>query len=242
MKILIIGDIHGHMTWLFPFNQLFDEVDKVIFLGDYVDSLDAKPSSQLYVLNSVVNLKKKYPDKITLLIGNHELHYVDGMVRKYSGWQGAMAFSFKDILMPAIKNREIQVLEVVDDVIFSHAGVSKVWVENCAIESLEEINEYLYERPMIFEFTPATYFDQTGNSVTQGPLWIRPDALLKCKLPGYRYVVGHTALNKPLKYRGIHCFDTLHSGWVGLYEDGVFYKLDITNNNKKVRLYEKNIK
>jgi hypothetical protein len=52
-----------------------------------------------------------------------------------------------------------------------------------------DINECFTENPGILAFCG---FDRSGNDITQGPLWIRPESLISDALPGYSQIVGHT--------------------------------------------------
>jgi diadenosine tetraphosphatase ApaH/serine/threonine PP2A family protein phosphatase len=74
-NLVIIGDIHGDLK---SFIQIMYDIDfeeflanpnnKVIFLGDYVD----RGSSSIEVLYSICYLKRKFPNSIILMRGNHE--------------------------------------------------------------------------------------------------------------------------------------------------------------------------
>lgn len=74
-RILVIPDVHGRSFWREPLNKI-DEFDHVIFLGDYMDPYpgEATYEEALQSLKDIISLKKKYPDKITLLIGNHKIN------------------------------------------------------------------------------------------------------------------------------------------------------------------------
>lgn len=78
------------------------------------------------------------------------------------------------------------------NIVFSHAGVSSVWMKNNNIEKLEDINTL--EPSEIFGFTPNRYSDFSGSSETQPPTWIRPWTLLECGYQGVIHIVGHTSL------------------------------------------------
>lgn len=74
-KLVIIGDIHGDMQSLFNILQgigfesfLANPDNKMIFLGDYVD----RGSNSIGVLYTICCLKKKYPESVILMRGNHE--------------------------------------------------------------------------------------------------------------------------------------------------------------------------
>lgn len=67
-KAIFIGDLHGDFKALCSILEKIKGDEYLIFLGDYTDRGDA----QIKVLNSVLMLKRDYPDKVFLLRGNHE--------------------------------------------------------------------------------------------------------------------------------------------------------------------------
>lgn len=73
-NLIAVGDLHGDSVstakYVKGIEELFkkDELDHVIFLGDYVD----RGPDSIKVLNTVIDLKLSYPNKVTLLRGNHE--------------------------------------------------------------------------------------------------------------------------------------------------------------------------
>lgn len=74
-SIYVISDIHGQLEQLklicdriLPLRKNKGIEDKIIFLGDY---MDRRQNSHL-VLDYLIDLKKKYGDKIIFLRGNHE--------------------------------------------------------------------------------------------------------------------------------------------------------------------------
>lgn len=66
MLYLVVGDIHGCVDQLREYYKLFSQVDKVIFVGDYVD----RGYNSLLCLKLCMELE----NGITL-IGNHEIKY-----------------------------------------------------------------------------------------------------------------------------------------------------------------------
>jgi predicted phosphodiesterase len=68
MRYLVIGDVHGNIEALEKIAILFDTVDKVIFVGDYVD----RGTSSIDVLKKVLSFDD---NKVIKLIGNHEFGY-----------------------------------------------------------------------------------------------------------------------------------------------------------------------
>ena len=68
--VTICGDIHGQFYDLMELFKVGDECPKVnyLFLGDFVDR--GFNSVETFLL--LLGLKVRYPDRITLIRGNHE--------------------------------------------------------------------------------------------------------------------------------------------------------------------------
>ena len=49
--------------------------DKVVFLGDYVDSFTISNIASYENLKDIIRLKKRDPNKVVLLLGNHDIQY-----------------------------------------------------------------------------------------------------------------------------------------------------------------------
>jgi diadenosine tetraphosphatase ApaH/serine/threonine PP2A family protein phosphatase len=74
-NLVIVGDLHGDSH---SFSRILDEINyeqfladpmnKLIFLGDYVD----RGTDSIGVLYSICYLKHVYPDSVVLMRGNHE--------------------------------------------------------------------------------------------------------------------------------------------------------------------------
>lgn len=73
MKILINPDIHGRIFWKYSIEHK-DEFDKIVFLGDYLDpySLNLLETEEDN-FKEIIQFKKDNPDKVVLLLGNHEI-------------------------------------------------------------------------------------------------------------------------------------------------------------------------
>jgi DNA repair exonuclease SbcCD nuclease subunit len=75
MKTLILGDIHGMGIWKHII-ELEDGLDHIIFMGDYFDSFDIPGIDQLHNFNEIIRFKEETDIKVTMLIGNHDHHYL----------------------------------------------------------------------------------------------------------------------------------------------------------------------
>lgn len=191
MRILIIGDVHGTDAWKRWFNNGVPEnIDKVIFLGDYMEShyISMTVGAFYNNLKEIIELKKTYPDKIDLLVGNHDISY---LLDKDSPFQEN----------PELFNIAVQY----DEIVFSHAGFTKTFVEKKGTFladkqdfSIPRINE-VFHKALVDKDLSEIYLldfndrclDPTGDNIAQGPLWVRPNSLLKdAYFPNQ--VVGHT--------------------------------------------------
>lgn len=152
-KILLVPDVHGRQFWkdILPF---VDECEKIVFLGDYHDPYEYEGISYLDSINNfeeIVEFTKSHSDKVTLLIGNHDLSYYRRSVNdrwnvsanrfdvKYTNKLFDIFTSnhelFKIIDMATIPGKMYQLTDseatpASDRVfLFSHAGVQNEWIE-----------------------------------------------------------------------------------------------------------------
>lgn len=206
-KTIIIPDLHGISLWKDILNQE-NTWDKIIFLGDYLDSFNIPGMQQLENLMDIIEFKKANHDKVVLLYGNHELHYVKGMNEQYSGYQSGMAYQFQFVLDDY--KHLFQIAYRQDEYLFSHAGISDEWLTHSVggywhVDNVvNKVNElYLYQ-PYHFHIQPGQSY--CGDETYQGPLWIRPKSLMKANKQSdikkkYIQIVGHTHLGQ-IDFRG----------------------------------------
>ncbi len=139
IKYLIIPDVHGRWFWKEPVEQVLAETDAhIIFLGDYLDPYPYEwADGDNYKLISIdrfygiIELKKKYPKRITLLLGNHDCGYCIGDDICSCRMDHANRREIEKIFSD---NRDLfQIAEETDingnHFVFSHAGILKGWVE-----------------------------------------------------------------------------------------------------------------
>lgn len=190
-KILVLGDTHGRPFWKEIIEK--ENPDKIIFLGDYVSTHEGiSAEQQLSNLEEILTYKENNPDKVILLRGNHDTQHLGYYWAECSGWDGQV---WGVMSQSEFKERFLKLIQWVYideelETIFSHAGVSGVWMKNSEIDSVHDINSL--EPSELFGFTPNYYGDCYGDSETQPPVWIRPQALCKCNVKGWDQVVGHT--------------------------------------------------
>lgn len=189
-KILVLGDTHGRPFWKEIIEK--ENPDKIIFLGDYVSTHEGiSAEQQLSNLEEILTYKENNLDKVILLRGNHDTQHLGYYWAECSRWDGQVwgAMSQSEFKERFLKLTQWVYIDEELKTIFSHAGVSDVWMKNSEIDSVHDINSL--EPSELFGFTP-NYYDCYGDSETQPPVWIRPQALCKCNVKGWDQVVGHT--------------------------------------------------
>lgn len=180
MKVLIIPDIHGRKFWREAISNNIGNVDKIIFLGDYLDPyeneiLDNPESMEcgafddagnlLHMLNDIVSLKKNEPEKYILLTGNHTDSYI------WSKFHAATRTDYKNWeLYHKFFSENLNLFNLVwteNNVIFSHAGISEGWAQK-VWDKLEYPNDELssvMEIAVMFQDTPLKDFNKYYVSV-----------------------------------------------------------------------------
>lgn len=77
-KGIIIPDVHGRTFWRDAVRG--NEEARIVFLGDYLDPYPHEgitPEKALSEFKAILQFKKEHPDNVTLLLGNHDLGYID---------------------------------------------------------------------------------------------------------------------------------------------------------------------
>jgi hypothetical protein len=219
-KWIAIGDSHGRRTWKSIVEKHIDEVDRIIFVGDYFDSFNIPMLDQIRNFSEILKLKRENPDKIVLLLGNHDYHYLS-IGETYSGFNSTYAMGIEhDYLKPNLDLFKICHRE--GEFLFSHAGFTRTWVKDLKIniDNIDsEVNDFWKYKQHVFGWrrNPAkkmsAYTDHYGDDIWQGPLWVRPNSLDADKIKGYVQVVGHTEGDK-IKYKNnVYYIDALEKGY-----------------------------
>ena len=190
MKIAVLSDIHQTVFWKKVADQK-DNFDRIVFLGDEFDCWENKWPFQMDNAEAIIEFKEKNTEKVDLCWSNHAISYF--LDEKCSGYQREYAFDIKEFYNN--NKKYYNPVYVYDKWIFSHAGVSQKWMEHNFINELSDINQIFLHRPQIFKWIGP---EGSGNNSIEGPLWIRPDALLKNYVPNYNQIMGHTENIEPI--------------------------------------------
>lgn len=128
-KVIIIPDVHGRKFWRTAMS--WADNTPIVFLGDYLDpywdeGIDAEEAYEQ--LDEIINFKKTYPETVTLLLGNHDLHYLSSQIGgcrydwRHAYQNKALLWSNLELfdIAHAIESNGRQFL-------FTHAGVLREW-------------------------------------------------------------------------------------------------------------------
>lgn len=226
MKHIVIGDIHGRTVWK-DIVEKEKDTDKVVFVGDYVDSHDIGIKKQVKNFKEILDYKKKNPDRVVLLFGNHDYHYLPETVSRsetYSGFRYPLYKELSNRIKQGVVSGLFKLCYLYENILISHSGVTNTWCENNNIDlnNLEEsINTLFKEDTYSIRFNSInpngksmSMSDPYGDNVYQSPIWVRPASLIHDGLGDYIHVVGHTRTkeNSAKLFKNVCFTDTLDSG------------------------------
>lgn len=219
MKILVIPDLHWLDYWE-EFEDRVNEFDRIVFLGDYVDSFVFDDTTIIQNLREIIEFKKEYPDKVILLLGNHDIQYI---------WKGNNCSGRREsyaLVLETIFKENLDLFKVFHEewgYLFSHAGISEGWIkqnesvlENYFSElytnSYEHFNLLLntHDKDILFQIWVSSW----GNYNYGWPLCARPHETIRSNI-GLTQVVWHTRMDSIDKYTNIIYCDT----WENSYEN-----------------------
>lgn len=179
-NILIIPDVHGRKFWRKCVESNESKVDKIIFLGDYLDPYQAEIDDNKdlmecdhwtdsyhlsNMLNDIISLKKENPNKYVLLTGNHSDSYIwskfsSATRTDYEHWE-----QYHKIFSENLDYFNVCWIE--DDVIFSHAGITEDWADDFLYSSMKydegaelEKGSLVFETARVLKDTPLKNFNK----------------------------------------------------------------------------------
>ena len=203
MKILINPDIHGRVFWKYSIEHK-DEFDKIIFLGDYLDAY----SPDLLInekdnFKEIIQFKKDNLDKVILLLGNHDCHYINSKIFHSSRYN-----LFKANVYHKLFNDNLDLFQLVyiyNKYLFSHAGVYEEWLKMCDLNLDNLIN---YDLDKLASHLNVLDYYRGGYGNVGSCIWadIR-DSETEKLLKGYYHIFGHTQLKFNLSTSEFSCLD-----------------------------------
>ena len=131
--ILCIGDIHGRTFWKKAVEENMDKVDRIIFLGDYLDPYPWEGITRKEAISNfqeIIDFKSENRDKVVLFVGNHDLAYIDKknyIVR--SRYDSSNARHIEEMFRSHRSFFQLAHEELIGDkrYLFTHAGLQIGW-------------------------------------------------------------------------------------------------------------------
>lgn len=198
---LIIPDVHGRDFWR---SAVFGhEEDPIVFLGDYLDPYpfeDVSAVDAYRALTDIITFKKEHPENVVLLLGNHDLGYLDSEIctcrRDYP-----RAYMIGQALLENLSLFDL--VHADGKLLFSHAGIAEDWVErNRQIFGAGDfdplqLNTMLHDagaRSQLFSALAQVSYYRGGSDAIGSPVWADVDEYLSGAplLDGYFHLFGHS--------------------------------------------------
>ena len=199
-NILIVPDVHGRDFWV----PALDFQGEIVFLGDYTDPypVEGYTDEDAYQgLLKIIKFKQENLNRVTLLIGNHELHY-------YNKYMACGRFcrdyfeKFNNVLTSEENKNLFQICKQIDNYLFIHSGIIKVWYdlhykdfEDCGTTLEERLNNVFFKKMNIFYEAARKY--RGGLDDAGSPLWSDVHELIDEEEhfdPNIFQIIGHTQI------------------------------------------------
>ena|SRR5579859_4660660 len=206
MNVISVGDIHGRPYWKLINPDLFD---RIVFNGDYMDSYIFSNDETLQNIYEIVEFKKMYPEKVVLLLGNHDVQYM-WSYREF-GCTGFRDTMYDDVHILLNDNRDLfRVAHQEGKTIWTHAGISKGWLkynqktidENAKKFGTEQLVDTLN---CIMHTSDNKILHQVssirGGVYRDGGItWADRRETMNNYLDGYHQIVGHTPIDRITRF------------------------------------------
>jgi hypothetical protein len=214
---MYVGDLHGRIWAFEEAIEKFEKenLEKLVLMGDYVDSYDVTDIEIVHLLKQVISYKQSNPEKVICLLGNHDVQYIYSPDYRCSGFRQSISLELYDLFT---KNTNLfQIAFKNGDYMATHAGILSDWVY--------KYNDRLHYYGDLFGIDLINDFDKLLNAINEtndrwilntvpivrggvsgsigGPLWtdmseIKNGSGLMWK---FTHIVGHNKVPKLGKYQ-----------------------------------------
>ena len=198
-KLLIVPDVHGRTFWR-KAKEMINSVDKVVFLGDYLDPYPSEgitAEQAIEEFKDIIQFKKDNMDKVVLLLGNH-----DGAYAYNFGSASRYDYKNEDIIKELFNNNSnlFQLCYLKEKYLFTHAGVTNDWLmrNRLHIRNLIEADSI----PGLWDIS----YLRGGYCKTGSIIW--SDVREEDRNESYYQIFGHTQLkSEPIITKNWACVD-----------------------------------
>ncbi len=201
-KILIIPDVHGRTFWMSALKT--GDYEKIVFLGDYTDPYEMEGITNRDALKnfkSIIAFKQQNPERVVLLLGNHDLHY-------YSEYYYELACAVRYDPISAVALHRLfkkyhsyfQLAWETDwgskHYLFSHAGITQSWLkrnmEQIRKPDVRHLNSLLHSNDGLKSLAQVGEM-RWGNYPSGSMVWADVEEMrVSSPIPGIYQIVGHS--------------------------------------------------
>ena len=200
---LVIGDVHGSDLWQDIVAQRPE--CRVVFLGDYLDPREPLPRQVLLRnLENIIALKRARPDEVTLLLGNHDLHYFCEEAPIASRFDMDIAEDASRLFLDHFDLFQFARQE--GRRLFTHAGVSQEWFErDFRGDPARPLDEQL-NHPVGGQLEALMRVGEArgGQRGALGGIFWADRSELVDPLHGFDQFVGHNRVPRVIEAEGAH--------------------------------------
>lgn len=222
--MIIIPDIHGRSFWKEAVKGR--EEEDIVFLGDYVDCYSYEGISQIQTLENlkeIISFKKSHSGNVTLLLGNHDISYLDGAfpVSRHDFERHA---EIQHLLTENLHLFGLCAFRTVGgrQFLFSHSLLNIHWLNLCCkafstpwvlAETIPDLlNSFFWHHtdkmiPLLYMATKHRGGEDPFGSVVWSD--VRESKNPEVFIPGVYSIFGHTQLPKSLLKNNFACIDNM---------------------------------
>ena len=214
MRVLVIPDIHLK-PWIFDLADdimLSGKADTAVCLMDIPDDWDMQMETQRYreTYDRAIRFAKDHPNT-RWCYGNHDVSYPWGRLESgYSPYAESIVINKLEELENSLPEPSwIAVVHRIDNVLFSHGGLSQ--------EFVFRLDEGMMEADIDTVLVAVNHAPRTFLWNDESPLWLRPQYrnVLAFRKDWYTQVVGHTPVDQVYERNGFISTDVFST-----YRDG----------------------
>ena len=211
-RVFVIPDVHLK-PWMFEkASELISqgEFDHIVMLGDLVDDWYQEGNLELYseTFDAADSFIKEHPDTL-FCYGNHDLSYLwEELESGYSAYAHDLVVDRLKKLVGALPKENAAFIHRIDNVLFSHAGLTENFVRTHFENGDKTDIDYI-----------VSYINKMGKAymwVDDSPIWARPqNGSWELYPSDMMQVVGHTPVEWPQKEGNLLTLDNFST-----YRDG----------------------
>lgn len=211
MKILVIPDVHLKPRIFDRAMEIMENSDcvRAVCVGDIADDWGLQRDVELYekTMKKAVEFAKKYPDTLWCY-GNHDLAY---LWDKYDhpGFSVCAKDTVCEYFNILDETVDLAIIHRVDNVLFSHAGLTKEFVDYYLAEYRDDVDALI---DAVNGMDEAALWDDIS------PLWARPQYNYvdgDMYPPEYFQVVGHTPVRSIINQGDLLTVDVFSTDRMG---------------------------